>query len=76
MLLKKVQISIKIKNNSGQVLEYNIQPRNKILGVLLVPKMVKREDMIEINQEDLKDIINEIKNKKQRKVYTYLYFLL
>ena len=58
------KISIKIKNNSGQVLEYNIQPRNKILGVLLVPKMVKREDMIEINQEDLKDIINEIKNKK------------
>ena len=39
------KISIKIKNNSGQVLEYNIQPRNKILGVLLVPKDVYKRQI-------------------------------
>lgn len=58
------KVPMKVKNNSGQVLEYIIQPRNKRLGVLLVPKMVKREDMFEIKQDDLKNIINELKNKK------------
>ena len=59
-----LKLPIKVKNNSGQVLEYIIQPRNKRLGLLLVPKMVKREDMFEINPDDLKNIINELKNKK------------
>lgn len=58
------KMSIKIKNNSGQVLEYIIQPRNKRLGLLLVPKMVKKEDMFEIKPDDLKNIIDEIKSKK------------
>lgn len=58
------KISIKIKNNSGQVLEYNLQPRNKSLGMLLVPKMIKKENIIEIKSEDLKDIIDKFKNKE------------
>ena len=57
-------IPIKIKNNSGQVLEYIVQPRNKRLGLLLVPKMVKKEDIFEIKPDDLKNIIDELKNKK------------
>ena len=59
-----LKVPIKVKNNSGQVLEYIIQPRNKRLGLLLVPKMVKREDMFEIKPDDIKNIINELKNKK------------
>ncbi|MBS6183456.1 MAG: PDZ domain-containing protein [Clostridium celatum] len=59
-----LKVPIKVKNNSGQVLEYIVQPRNKRLGLLLVPKMVKREDMFEIKPDDLKNIINELKNKK------------
>ena len=59
-----LKVPIKVKNNSGQVLEYVVQPRNKRLGLLLVPKMVKREDMFEIKPDDLKNIINELKNKK------------
>ena len=59
-----LKVPMKVKNNSGQVLEYIIQPRNKRLGLLLVPKMVKREDMFEIKPDDIKNIINEIKNKK------------
>ena len=59
-----LKVPMKVKNNSGQVLEYIIQPRNKRLGLLLVPKMVKREDMFEIKPDDLKNIINELKNKK------------
>lgn len=58
------KIPIKVKNNSGQVLEYIVQPRNKRLGLLLVPKMVKREDMFEIKPDDLKNIMNELKNKR------------
>ena len=59
-----LKVPMKVKNNSGQVLEYIVQPRNKRLGLLLVPKMVKREDMFEIKHDDLKNIINELKNKK------------
>ena len=59
-----LKVPIKVKNNSGQVLEYIIQPRNKRLGLLLVPKMIKREDMFEIKPDDIKNIINELKNKK------------
>lgn len=58
------KMPIKIKNNSGQVLEYIIQPRNKRLGLLLVPKMVRKEDMFEIKPDDLKNIIDELKNKR------------
>ena len=58
------KVPMKVKNNSGQVLEYIIQPRNKRLGLLLVPKMVKREEMFEIKPDDLKNIIHELKNKK------------
>lgn len=59
-----LKVPMKVKNNSGQVLEYIVKPRNKRLGLLLVPKMVKREDMFEIKHDDLKNIINELKNKK------------
>lgn len=59
-----LKIPIKVKNNSGQVLEYVVQPRNKRLGLLLVPKMVKTEDMLEIKPDDLKNIISELKNKR------------
>ena len=59
-----LKVPMKVKNNSGQVLEYIIQPRNKRLGLLLVPKMIKREDMFEIKPDDIKNIINELKNKK------------
>lgn len=59
-----LKVPMKVKNNSGQVLEYIIQPRNKRLGLLLVPKMVKREDVFEIKPDDIKNIINELKNKK------------
>lgn len=58
------KMPIKIKNDSGQVLEYIIQPRNKRLGLLLVPKMVRKEDMFEIKPDDLKNIIDEIKSNK------------
>lgn len=59
-----LKVPIKVKNNSGQVLEYIVQPRNKRLGLLLVPKMVKTEDMFEIKPDDLKNMINELKHKK------------
>ena len=68
----KIYQPIKIKNNSGQVLEYIVQPRNKRLGLLLVPKMVKKEDIFEIKPDDLKNIIDELKQvgEYNRKIMT------
>ena len=33
--------------------------------MLLVPKVVKKEDMFEIKPDDLKNIINDLKNKNR-----------
>lgn len=59
------KIPLKIKKNSGQVLDYVIQSRNKRLGLLLVPRMVKKEDIFEIKTDDFKNIINDVKNKNK-----------
>lgn len=58
----KMQLSVKKK--SGQVLEYFVQPRNKRIGILLVPKMVKVEDIVGADTEDFKRILEELKSKK------------
>lgn len=58
------KLELSIKKKSGQVQEYSVQPRNKRIGILLVPKMVKVEDMVGADTEDFKRILEELKNKK------------
>lgn len=58
------KVSMKIKKASGQVEECFIQPRNKRIGILMVPKMVKVEDAISFDSDNFKKILEELKSKK------------
>ena len=55
---------IRIKKDAGNVVEYLVQPRNKRLGILLVPKMVKQEDILGVGADDLKKVLEELREKK------------
>ena len=57
-------IPIKIKNKAGEVVEYFVQPKNKRLGMLLVPRMVKNESKIDISSDEFKRILDEFKKMK------------
>lgn len=58
------KIPIRIKTTSGEITEYFVQPRNKRLGMLLVPKMVKEEDVVGVDGKEFKKILEELRNKK------------
>lgn len=58
------KLRIKIKKDAGNVVEYLVQPKNKRLGILLVPKMVNHEDIVGVGSDDLKKILEELRDKK------------
>ena len=58
------KLRIKIKKDAGNIVEYLVQPRNKGLGILLVPRMVKQEDILGVGADDLKKVLEELRNKK------------
>lgn len=58
------KIPIRVKTTAGEIVEYMVQPRNKRLGMLLVPKMVKREDIVGVAGDDFKKLLEELKSKK------------
>ena len=58
------KLRIKIKKDAGNIVEYLVQPRNKRLGILLVPRMVKQEDILGVGADDLKKVLEELRNKK------------
>lgn len=58
------KISIKIKTKAGDIVEYLVQPRNKRLGMLLVPKMVQLDNIVDLGTDDFKKVLQELKNKK------------
>ena len=58
------KLKIRIKKDAGDIVEYLVQPKNKRLGILLVPKMVKKENKLDIGQDDLKKILEELRNEK------------
>ena len=57
-------LTIKIKSKYGKINDYILQPGNRRLGVLLVPRMVKSESRIDINSDEFKRILEELKSKK------------
>ena len=57
-------IPIKIKNKAGEVVEYFVQPKNKRLGMLLVPRMVKNESKLDISSDEFKRILDEFRKIK------------
>ena len=58
------EIAIKIKKEKGSIVEYLIRPKNKRLGILLVPKFTD-EKIIKVNPNEIKKIIEDLKNKKE-----------
>lgn len=57
-------LPIKIKSQYGKINDYILQPGNRRLGVLLVPRMVKSESRIDISSDEFKRILEELKSKK------------
>ena len=57
-------LPIKIKSKHGKINDYILQPGNRRLGVLLVPRMVKSESRIDISSDEFKRILEELKSKK------------
>lgn len=58
------KLSIKIKTKTGSIVEYLVQPRNKRLGMLLVPKVVKLDNIVDLDTDDFKKVLDELRNKK------------
>ncbi|MBU3104429.1 PDZ domain-containing protein [Clostridium gasigenes] len=59
-----IDITIKIKKFSGEIINYVIKPKNKRVGILLVPKMIRKEDALGVENDDFKKILDEMKKKK------------
>ena len=57
-------ITIKIKKFSGEIIDYVIKPKDKRIGILLVPKIIKKEDALDVENDDFKKILEELKKKK------------
>lgn len=58
------EISVKIRRISGEMLDLTIIPKNKRLGLLLVPKMVKVDDALSVDNDDFKKVLEQIKRKR------------
>lgn len=57
-------LPIKIKSKYGKIDDYILQPGNRRLGVLLVPRMINDESRIDISSDEFKRILEELKSKK------------
>lgn len=60
----KADITIKIKKFSSEIRDYVIKPKDKKIGILLVPKMIRKEDALGVENDDFKKILDELKKKK------------
>ncbi len=59
-----MDITIKIKKFSGEIIDYVMKPKNKRVGILLVPKMIRKEDALGVENDDFKKILDEMKKKR------------
>ena len=59
-----VDITIKIKKFSGEIRDYVLKPKDKRIGLLLVPKMIRTESALGVENDDFKKILDELKKKK------------
>lgn len=58
-------VVLKVKDSSGTIRDINFKhDKNKRIGMLLVPRSVNKEDIVSINDNDFKNILNKnLKNK-------------
>jgi hypothetical protein len=58
------EVCLKIKDSKGRIKEYNLKPDdNRRIGVVLVPLMVKQEDVIAFDKDKFQDVLDNLKNK-------------
>lgn len=58
-------ILMKVKKLSGELVDYTIPTKNKRIGILLVPRLINKDKIFAVNQEQtFKKILEELKNKK------------
>lgn len=58
------EINFKIKKISGEIVDLRVLPKKKRIGMLVVPKAVKKEDTIKIDNDNFKRILEEMKRKQ------------
>ena len=58
------EISFKVKKISGEIVDLKLLPKKKVLGILLVPRMVEKNEKLKIDDESFKEILEEMKKKK------------
>lgn len=59
-----INITIKVKKISGEMIDYVVKPKDKRIGILLVPKIIRREDALDVENNDFKKILDELKKRK------------
>lgn len=57
------EIPFKVKKISGEIVDLTILPKNKKVGMLLVPRMVKADSAISVDNDDFKKVLDEMKRK-------------
>lgn len=57
------EILLKVKKISGEIVDLRIIPKNKRVGMLLVPRMVKSDNVFNVNNDDFKKVLEEMKRK-------------
>lgn len=58
------EINFKIRKISGEIVDLSVLPKKKRIGMLVVPKAVKKEDTIKIDNDNFKRILEEMKRKQ------------
>ncbi|MDV4152513.1 PDZ domain-containing protein [Clostridium sp. AL.422] len=56
-------IKFRVKKISGEIVDLTILPKNKRIGMLLVPRMVKADDAFNVDNDDFKKVLEEMKRK-------------
>ncbi|MNO60502.1 Cell division topological determinant MinJ [compost metagenome] len=60
-------VKLKVKNINGIICDYTLKPDiNRRIGVVLVPKMVKQEDAMPLDN-DFRSVLEKVRNRKNNK---------
>lgn len=59
-----LDMEVKIKDRKGHIISHSLKAnQDKRIGVVLVPKMVKTEDMINLDKKGFNEILDKLKDK-------------
>ena len=58
------EVSFKIKKISGEIVDLRVLPKKKRVGMLLVPRSVKSENSLRVDNDNFKKVLEEMKRKQ------------